>query len=116
MPRIPLSTAQKIGHVDAEVNQQTAPGMGFGMDDARALQNAGDAIGQAGRGLGSALMQFGERVQEAEDRLAAAEYETAWNKRQKELEKRMKENPGSVKDFGKWATTQRIFARLPICA
>ena len=104
MPRIPLSTAQKIGHVDAEVNQQTAPGMGFGMDDARALQNAGDAIGQAGRGLGSALMQFGERVQEAEDRLAAAEYETAWNKRQKELEKRMKENPGSVKDFGKWAT------------
>ena len=104
MPRIPLSTAQKIGHVDAEVNQQSAPGMGFGMDDARALQNAGDAIGQAGRGLGSALMQFGERVQEAEDRLAAAEYETAWNKRQKELEKRMKENPGSVKEFGKWAT------------
>lgn len=104
MPRIPLSTAQKIGHVDAEVNQQSAPGMGFGMDDARALQNAGDAIGQAGRGLGNALMQFGERVQEAEDRLAAAEYETAWNKRQKELETRMKENPGSVKDFGKWAT------------
>ena len=104
MPRIPLSTAQKIGHVDAEVNQQTAPGMGFGMDDARALQNAGDAIGQAGRGLGSALMQFGERVQEAEDRLAAAEYETEWNKRQKELETRMKENPGSVKEFGKWAT------------
>ena len=104
MPRIPMSTAQKIGHVDAEVNQQSAPGMGFGMDDARALQNAGDAIGQAGRGLGSALMQFGERVQEAEDRLAAAEYETAWNQRQKELEKRMKENPGSVKDFGKWAS------------
>lgn len=104
MPRIPLSTAQKIGHVDAEVNQQSAAGMGFGMDDARALQNAGDAIGQAGRGLGSALMQFGERVQEAEDRLAAAEYETAWNKRQKELETRMKENPGSVKEFGKWAT------------
>ena len=104
MPRIPLSTAQKIGHVDAEVNQQSAPGMGFGMDDARALQNAGDAIGQAGRGLGSALMQFGERVQEAEDRLAAAEYETEWNKRQKELETRMKENPGSVKEFGKWAT------------
>lgn len=104
MPRIPMSTAQKIGHVDAEVNQQSAPGMGFGMDDARALQNAGDAIGQAGRGLGSALMQFGERVQEAEDRLAAAEYETAWNKRQKELETRMKENPGSVKEFGKWAT------------
>ena len=104
MPRIPMSTAQKIGHVDAEVNQQTAPGMGFGMDDARALQNAGDAIGQAGRGLGSALMQFGERVQEAEDRLAAAEYETEWNKRQKELETRMKENPGSVKEFGKWAT------------
>lgn len=103
MPRIPLSTAQKIGHVDAEVNQQSAPGMGFGMDDARALQNAGDAIGQAGRGLGSALMQFGERVQEAEDRLAAAEYETEWNKRQKELETRMKENPGSVKEFGKWA-------------
>ena len=104
MPRIPMSTAQKIGHVDAEVNQQSAPGMGFGMDDARALQNAGDAIGQAGRGLGSALMQFGERVQEAEDRLAAAEYETEWNKRQKELETRMKENPGSVKDFGKWAS------------
>ena len=104
MPRIPMSTAQKIGHVDAEVNQQSAPGMGFGMDDARALQNAGDAIGQAGRGLGSALMQFGERVQEAEDRLAAAEYETEWNKRQKELETRMKENPGSVKEFGKWAT------------
>lgn len=104
MPRIPLSTAQKIGHVDAEVNQQSAPGMGFGMDDARALQNAGDAIGQAGRGLGSALMQFGERVQEAEDRLAAAEYETEWKKRQGELEMRMKENPGSVKDFGKWAT------------
>lgn len=104
MPRIPLSTAQKIGHVDAEVNQQSAPGMGFGMDDARALQNAGDAIGQAGRGLGSALMQFGERVQEAEDRLAAAEYETAWNQRQKELETRMKENPGSVKEFGKWAS------------
>lgn len=104
MPRIPLSTAQKIGHVDAEVNQQSAPGMGFGMDDARALQNAGDAIGQAGRGLGNAMMQFAERVQEAEDRLAAAEYETAWNKRQKELETRMKENPGSVKDFGKWAT------------
>ena len=103
MPRIPLSTAQKIGHVDAEVNQQTAPGMGFGMDDARALQNAGDAIGQAGRGLGSALMQFGERVQEAEDRLAAAEYETEWNKRQKELETRMKKNPGSVKEFGTWA-------------
>lgn len=103
MPRIPLSTAQKIGHVDAEVNQQSAPGMGFGMDDARALQNAGDAIGQAGRGLGSALMQFGERVQEAEDRLAAAEYETEWKKRQGELEMRMKENPGSVKDFGKWA-------------
>lgn len=104
MPRIPLSTAQKIGHVDAEVNQQSAPGIGFGMDDARALQNAGDAIGQAGRGLGSALMQFGERVQEAEDRLAAAEYETEWKKRQGELEMRMKENPGSVKDFGKWAT------------
>lgn len=103
MPRIPLSTAQKIGHVDAEVNQQSAPGMGFGMNDARALQNAGDAIGQAGRGLGSALMQFGERVQEAEDRLAAAEYETEWKRRQGELEKQMKENPGSVKDFGKWA-------------
>ena len=104
MPRIPLSTAQKIGHVDAEVNQQSAPGMGFGMDDARALQNAGDAIGQAGRGLGNALMQFGERVQEAEDRLAAAEYETEWKRRQGELEKQMKENPGSVKDFGKWAS------------
>lgn len=103
MPRIPLSNAQKIGHTSASVNQQSAPGMNFGMDDARALQGAGDTVGQVGRGLGNALMRFGEQVQQAEDRLAAAEYETEWNKRQKELETRMKKNPGSVKEFGKWA-------------
>lgn len=103
MPRIPLSNAQKIGHTSASVNQQSAPGMNFGMDDARALQGAGDTVGQVGRGLGSALMRFGEQVQQAEDRLAAAEYETAWNNREKALEARMRENPGSVKEFGKWA-------------
>lgn len=104
MPRIPLSTSQKVRHADAAVHQQGTPGGSWGMEDGAALQRAGNDLGNAFRHLGNAMMEFDQRRQESEDRLAAAEYEAAWTAKEEELERRMRENPGQYREFGKWAS------------
>lgn len=106
MPRIPMSDRGFVPHVDNSVRMTGAPGMGFGMENARALRGAANDLNDFSRdmlALGGAMKEFVEREAETQNRLAATNARNLYRAYNEELENRMAENPTQFQEFSKWA-------------
>ena len=110
MPRIPMSERGFVPHVDNSVRMVGAPDMNFGMENSRALREAGtalqnglDDLGRGALALGGAMKDFVEREAETQNRLAATNARNLYRAYDEELENRMAENPTEFKEFSKWA-------------
>ena len=115
MPRIPTSERGFVPHVDNSVRMVGAPGMGFGMENARALRGAANDLNDFGRdvlALGASMRDFVEREAETQNRLAATNARNLYRAYNEELEQRMAENPTQFQEFSKWAdeTDQKYLA------
>ena len=96
MPRIPLSEGRQLlpQRHDAVHAPQTIAG-DFGMDDPRALMNAGDRIRGAGEKIAGAGIAFATELKEQENRLAAAEDRNLLARLGGELENMIRNNPNA---------------------
>lgn len=101
-----MSERSFVPHVENNVRMRGAPGMDFGMDNARALRDAGNGLNDFGRGalvVGAAMRDFVERKADTQNKLMATQTDNLYLAIQEELNNRMAANPASYKEFPKWA-------------
>lgn len=102
MPRIPMSDRGYVPHVEGGVRMTGAPGMGFGMENARGLRdvaNGLDGLGEGAMKVYGALKMRAEAAQEAEDTDNMQALELNEMQMTNELNAFMRENPGRYLDF-----------------
>ena len=106
MPRIPMIERTGVQHVGQNVHMQGAPGMEYGMRNARGLANAAgqlnDVADDSMRVFG-AVKEFAEKTQHAQDNLAATEADTLFQQLTGDLQTRMAEEPHRYEEFKQWA-------------
>lgn len=102
MPRIPMSDRGYVPHVEGGVRMTGAPGMGFGMENARGLRdvaNGLDGLGEGAMKVYGALKLRAEAAQEAEDTDNMQALELQEMQATNDLNAFMRENPGRYLDF-----------------
>ena len=95
-----------VPHVENNVRMRGAPGMDFGMENARGLRNLANGLNDLGDGIlsaGGAMREFVERKADTQNKLMATQADNLYLAIQEELNNRMAANPASYKDFPKWA-------------
>lgn len=102
MPRIPLPETAKVQSPSAVYPHLSgAPGMSFGMEDARSLAEAARSAGKLNQ-IGDAMIDFAVKEAESRNSLATVRARNIFKAAQQELEQKMMANPGSFDQFEKW--------------